>query len=79
VETFHCGISVRALAIDSKENVWVASNMDLKTPQPKLPEGISIMEQFKLITAHMFKYVSGLRKEDVSLEHLAVEISVMRP
>jgi hypothetical protein len=33
--------------------------MDLKTPQPKLPEGISIMEQFKLITAHMFKYVSG--------------------
>ena len=33
--------------------------MDLKTPQPKLPDGISIMEQFKLITAAMFKYVMG--------------------
>jgi hypothetical protein len=59
VESFRAGIGVRALALDSKENVWVASNMDLKTPQPKLPEGISIMEQFKLITQHMFKYVSG--------------------
>ena len=59
VESFRAGIGVRALALDSKENVWVASNMDLKTPQPELPSGISIMEQFKLITAHMFKYVSG--------------------
>ncbi len=59
VESFRAGIGVRALALDSKENVWVASNMDLKTPQPKLPNGISIMEQFKLITAAMFKYVMG--------------------
>ncbi len=59
VESFRAGIGVRALALDSKENVWVASNMDLKTPQPKLPDGISIMEQFKLITAAMFKYVMG--------------------
>ena len=51
VESFRAGIGVRALALDSKENVWVASNMDLQTPQPKLPDGISIMEQFKLITA----------------------------
>ena len=59
VESFRAGIGVRALALDSKENVWVASNMDLQTPQPKLPDGISIMEQFKLITAAMFKYVMG--------------------
>jgi hypothetical protein len=59
VESFRAGIGVRALALDSKENVWVASNMDLQTPQPQLPEGISIMEQFKLITAAMFKYVMG--------------------
>jgi hypothetical protein len=59
VESFRAGIGVRALALDSKENVWVASNMDLRTPQPKLPEGISIMEQFKLITDHMFKYIMG--------------------
>ena len=32
VENFRAGIGVRALALDSKENVWVASNMDLKTP-----------------------------------------------
>jgi hypothetical protein len=59
VESFRAGIGVRALALDSKENLWVASNMDLKTPQPKLPEGISIMEQFKLITVHMLKYIVG--------------------
>jgi hypothetical protein len=59
VERFRAGIGVRGLALDSKENVWVASNMDLRTPQPKLPEGISIMEQFKLITDHMFKYIEG--------------------
>ena len=59
VETFRGGIGVRALALDSKENVWVASNMDLKTPVPKLPDGISIMEQFKLITEAMVKYIMG--------------------
>ncbi len=59
VESFRAGIGVRALALDSKENVWVASNMDLRTPQPQLPDGISIMQQFKLITAAMFKYVMG--------------------
>jgi streptogramin lyase len=59
VDSFRAGIGVRALALDSKENVWVASNMDLMTPQPKLPDGISIMEQFKLITAHMMAYVAG--------------------
>jgi hypothetical protein len=59
VETFHCGIGVRALALDSKENVWVANNMDLKMPVPKLPDGLSIMEQFKLITEAMVKYIMG--------------------
>jgi hypothetical protein len=58
-ESFRAGIGVRALALDSKENVWVVSNMDLQTPQPKLPDGISIMEQFKLVTAHMVKYIMG--------------------
>jgi hypothetical protein len=59
VESFRAGIGVRALALDSKENVWVASNMDLKTPVPVLPDGISIMEQFKLVTEAMVKYVMG--------------------
>jgi streptogramin lyase len=58
-ETFHVGIGVRALALDSKENVWVANNMDLKVPLPKLPANASIMEQFKLITEAMVKYIMG--------------------
>ena len=58
-ETFHCGIGVRALALDSKGNVWVANNMDLKMPLPKIPDGASIMEQFKLITEAMVKYIMG--------------------
>jgi hypothetical protein len=57
VETFHCGIGVRALALDSKENVWVANNMDIHTPLPKIPDHASIMEQFKIITDGMFKYI----------------------
>jgi hypothetical protein len=58
-ETFHAGIGVRGLALDSKENVWVANNMDLKMPLPKLPANASIMEQFKLITEAMVKYIEG--------------------
>jgi hypothetical protein len=59
VESFRAGIGVRALALDSKENVWVASNMDLKTPVPVLPDNISIMQQFKLVTEAMVKYIMG--------------------
>ena len=56
VETLHCGISVRALALDSKENVWVASNMSLDFPMPKIPDGASIMEQFQLLGQAMVNY-----------------------
>src|SRR5271165_6858882 len=42
VESFRAGISVRALALDSKNNVWVASNMSLDFPVPKVPDGASI-------------------------------------
>src|SRR6516164_4168007 len=73
VESFRAGIGVRALALDSKENVWVASNMDLRTPQPKLPEGISIMEQFKLITDHMVKYIEG------PPAHITGAVNMIRP
>jgi hypothetical protein len=59
VETFHAGIGVRALALDSKGNVWVANNMDLKMPLPQLPDHLTIMQQFKLITEAMVKYIEG--------------------
>src|SRR5262249_42242127 len=55
VETFRAGLVVRALALDSKENVWVASNVSLDFPMPKVPEGTSIMEQFRLMGAAMLR------------------------
>jgi len=54
-ESFRAGIGVRALALDSKGNVWVASNMSLDFPPPVIPDGASIMEQFKIAAAHMLK------------------------
>ena len=56
VESFQAGISVRALALDSKENLWVSSNMSLDFPPPKIPDGASIMEQFKILGEAMVKY-----------------------
>jgi len=55
-ETFKAGISVRALALDSKGNVWVASNASPDFPVPKIPDGASIMEQFRLLGVAMLKY-----------------------
>lgn len=56
VKEFRCGISVRALALDSKENVWVASNASLDFPIPKVPDGATIMEQFRILAGAAFKY-----------------------
>jgi hypothetical protein len=58
-ESFRAGISVRALALDSKDNLWVTSNMDLTTPPPTIPDGVSIMEQFKIAADYMVKYMNG--------------------
>ena len=49
VETFRAGISLRALALDSQEHVWVTSNASLDFPMPKVPDGAYIMEQFKIM------------------------------
>ncbi len=56
VETFRCGISVRALALDSHGNVWVASNCSLDFPMPAIPDGASIMEQFEIMGRAMLEY-----------------------
>ena len=61
VETFRAGIGVRALALDSKSNVWVASNMSLDFPPPKFPDGASIMEQFKIAAEPMLTSTSTPR------------------
>ncbi|MFY9843946.1 MAG: hypothetical protein WA718_12115 [Terriglobales bacterium] len=57
-ESFRVGIGVRALALDSKDNVWVASNMSLDFPPPVIPDGASIMEQFKIAAGHMLTVLS---------------------
>ncbi len=56
VESFRVGIAVRALALDSNENVWVASNASLDFPIPKVPDGASIMEQFRILATAAFQY-----------------------
>ncbi|MCK1463144.1 hypothetical protein IVB34_33505 [Bradyrhizobium sp. 2] len=58
-ESFRAGIGVRALALDSKGNVWVASNMSLDFPPPVIPDGASIMEQFKIAAGHMLKVLES--------------------
>ena len=45
---FRAGISVRGVALDSKGNLWVASNMSLDFPPPVIPDGVSIMKQFQI-------------------------------
>jgi hypothetical protein len=74
VETFRAGISVRALALDSKENVWVASLLSLDFPVPKVPDGASIMEQFRILAGAGLKYpkssgvINMIRPDGTQLE-----------
>jgi hypothetical protein len=56
VETFHAGISVRALALDQKGNVWANSLASPDFPMPKMPAGASIMEQFKILAHALLTY-----------------------
>lgn len=73
VETFKVGRGVRALALDSKENVWVANNMDLKMPLPKFPATASIMEQFKIVTDAAVKYIM------TPPGHITGQVNMIRP
>ena len=57
VETYHAGISVHAMAIDTKGNVWVTSNASPGFPLPKVPPGVSQMEQWKIQLGAIFKAV----------------------
>ena len=60
VETFRAGIGVRALALDSKEQCLGGEQHVPGLPACRsFPTASSIMEQFKIITAAMFKYVMG--------------------
>jgi sugar lactone lactonase YvrE len=52
-QSFRAGLAVRGIALDSKGNLWVASNLALGFPPPKIPDGVSIMRQFQLAGEHM--------------------------
>jgi len=62
VETFKAGLAVRALALDARGNLWVASNTSPDFPMPPVPEGASIMKQFKTMgrAALMYKKPTGI-------------------
>ena len=53
VDLFTVGGGARGVALDSKGNLWVASNVSPGFPHPKIPPGLSIMEQFKLLSGFM--------------------------
>lgn len=48
VETFQVGLTVRGLALDSKGNVWVGSGLSRDFKMPQVPDGATIMEQFRI-------------------------------
>jgi hypothetical protein len=58
-QSFRAGIAVRGVALDSKGNLWVASNLSLDFPPPQIPDGVSIMRQFQLAGEHMLKLLPG--------------------
>lgn len=49
VETYPTGIAVRGLALDSRGNVWVGTNVSRDFTMPKVPDGATIMEQFRIM------------------------------
>ena len=64
-ESFQVGRGFGALALDSKGNVWVANNMELSAPPPVIPDGVSIMEQFK----DMSGYITEVHRRAAGEEH----------
>jgi len=71
VETFRIGIGGRGVALDSKGNLWAAGLLSLDYPVPKIPDGVSIMEQFKLLIDSIAKYEATGKKTGV--------VSMIRP
>ena len=58
VQTFRAGIAGRGVALDSKGNLWVASNMSLDFPVPKVTDGASAMKQFQIMMEEGMKITS---------------------
>ena len=55
VESIRVGNSPRGVALDSKGNLWVSNLYSSDAPPFSVPQGASIMEQFKIIGEYMKK------------------------
>ena len=55
VESFTVGVSPRGVALDSKGNLWVVSTYSIGSPPFNVPQGASMMEQFKAIVEYAMK------------------------
>ena len=53
------GESARGVALDSKGNLWVASNMSPGFPPANLPAGTPVMKQFQLMTEQMLPIMAS--------------------
>ncbi len=71
VDTFKVGIGARGVALDSKGNVWVTSLMSPDFPLPKIPAGVSIMQQFAMILEALKKNIEAGKTTGV--------VSMIRP
>ena len=75
MKTFRVGLSPRGLALDSKNNVWVVSVISPKDLQyiPRVPDGASIMEQFRVMLGGLFRAIASGRIKATGF------ISMIRP
>ncbi|NQX87290.1 MAG: hypothetical protein HRT77_01360 [Halioglobus sp.] len=75
-ESYEVGTSARGVALDSKGNLWVASNMSPGFPAPDLPAGTPVMKQFQLMTERMLPIMS---KGTISATNPTGVINMIRP
>lgn len=62
------GLGVRGIALDSKGNAWVASNMGREFPRPEFPKGeVSIMKSFYIAYSNLLKNADKMPTGLVSL------------
>lgn len=62
------GLGVRGIALDSKGNAWVASNMSRDFPRPAFPKGeVSIMKGFYIAYSNLLKNADKMPTGLVSL------------
>jgi hypothetical protein len=75
-ESFEVGVIARGVALDSKGNLWVASNMSPGFPAPTLPAGTPVMKQFQLMTEQMLPIMA---KGTISAESPTGVLNMIRP